>query len=349
MMGNSRPRILFVDDERPVLDGLSRALRSWQSAWDMMFLDQVEDCLTEQRRQPFDVAVVDITMPGMSGLELIPALAAIHPATLAIILTGATDIATAAAAINEANVFRFYTKPCAAALLAGGIEQALEEARTRIAQRNSSTEAAISMATLDRMPTGVIVVDNAPKVLFTNKQGAELLSAHDGMSIGPSGLVRTNKPKETAELSRLITQAIDGGDSGVPHALSLSREDSDRPLSVVVAPLPPSSAGIGQGARVAVLLVSAPERQKLPSVETVSRLFDLTDAEARLAIALGEGNRIEDAAGLLGITVSSARTYLKRVFSKTDVTRQAELVRLLLAAPVLADLGGVKPVGRQTH
>ena len=45
-----------------------------------------------------------------------------------------------------------------------------------------------------------------------------------------------------------------------------------------------------------------------------------------------------DAADLMGITVSSARTYLKRIFSKTDVTRQAELVRLLLAAPVLLDL-----------
>jgi DNA-binding CsgD family transcriptional regulator len=82
--------------------------------------------------------------------------------------------------------------------------------------------------------------------------------------------------------------------------------------------------------------------QPLPSVETVARLFDLTDAEARLAVALSEGHRIEDAAEILGITVSSARTYLKRVFSKTEVTRQAELVRLILAAPVLLDLGGGK-------
>jgi DNA-binding CsgD family transcriptional regulator len=80
-------------------------------------------------------------------------------------------------------------------------------------------------------------------------------------------------------------------------------------------------------------------------VETVSRLFDLTDAEARLAVALGEGHRLEDAADRMGITVSSARTYLKRVFSKTDVTRQAELVRLLLAAPVLLDLGSAPQRG----
>lgn len=333
-MTPSKPRVLFVDDERNVLDALSRALRPWQARWEMAFIDQIDDALTAQKEQAFDVAVVDITMPVMTGLELIRALTAIHSATLAIVLTGATDIATAAAAINESTVFRFYTKPSAAEILAAGIEMALQEKQSREAKASSSVEAALGVATLNRLPTGVVVVDEETKVVFTNKQGAEFLASRDGLSIGTNGLVRTNKPKESTELARLIKISIDGGEHSVPHALSVSREDSDRPLSVVVAPLP---AG-GLGNKVAVLLVSAPERQKLPSAETVSRLFDLTDAEARLAVALGEGHRIEDAADLMGITVSSARTYLKRIFSKTDVTRQAELVRLLLAAPVLADL-----------
>lgn len=338
MLNATRPRVLFVDDERNVLDALGRALRPWQARWDMVFHDQVEDSLTAQRAEPFDVAVVDITMPVMSGLELIRALAGIYAGTLSIILTGATDIATAAAAINETNVFRFYTKPCAAEVLAAGIGQALAEKQARAEQRNSSAGAAFSLATLDRLPTGVIVVDAEPKVVFTNKQGAEFLAKKDGLAIGPSGVVRTNKQKETVELHKLVKMAIDATDGGVPHALSVEREDSDRPLSVVVAPLPSD----GTDAKVAVLLVSAPEVQPLPSIGTVSRLFDLTDAEARLAVALSEGHRLEDAAEILGITVSSARTYLKRVFSKTDVTRQAELVRLILAAPVLLDLGGGK-------
>jgi len=344
MVNAPRPRILFVDDERNVLDALNRALRPWQSGWDMLFVDQVEEAVNEQRKQSFDVAVVDISMPVMSGLELIRTLAAIDDGILSIILTGATDIATAAAAINESNVFRFYTKPSAADQLAAGIDQALKEKRARAEQQYSSAGAAFSLATLDRLPTGVIVVDGDPKVVFTNKQGAEFLAARDGLVIGPSGLVRTNQIKESAELSRLIKLAIENGEAGLPHALSVTREESDRALSVVVAPLPNGNAG----ARVAVLLVSAPEMQPLPSVETVARLFDLTDAEARLAVALSEGHRIEDAAEILGITVSSARTYLKRVFSKTEVTRQAELVRLILAAPVLLDLGrGKKAVPKR--
>ena len=311
-------------------------MRPWQSRWDMVFHDRIEDSLDAQRAHAFDVAVVDITMPVMSGLELIRALGAIDAGTLSIILTGATDIATAAAAINETNVFRFYTKPCAAEVLANGIEQALAEKLARAEQQSSTAGAAFSLATLNRLPTGVIVVDVEPKVVFTNKLGAEFLAKKDGLSIGPAGIVRTNQQKDTAELHRLVRLAVDAGDSGKPHALSVEREDSDRPLSVVVASLPAEDGG----ARVAVLLVSAPEVQPSPSVEMVARLFDLTDAEARLAVALSKGERLEDAAETLGITLSSARTYLKRVFSKTDVDRQAELVRLILAAPVLLDLGG---------
>lgn len=343
MASATKPRILFVDDEKNVLDALSRALRPWDDRWDLQFQLHAEDALTAQRISPFDVAVVDISMPIMTGLELIAALSAVDHSTVSIILTGATDIAMAAAAINEASVFRFYTKPCAAPILAAGIEQALQERQSRAQQQNSSAGAAFSLATLDRLPTGVIVVDPEPKVVFTNKQGAEFLAARDGLMIGPSGLVRTNQQRETAELNRLIQMAIGAGNDGAPHAISVTRDNSDRPLSVVVAPLPAASAGLN----VAVLLVSAPEIQPLPSVETVSRLFDLTDAEARLAIKLSEGHRIEDAATILGITVSSARTYLKRIFSKTDVTRQAELVRLILAAPVLLDLSGGKPATRQ--
>jgi len=94
---------------------------------------------------------------------------------------------------------------------------------------------------------------------------------------------------------------------------------------------------------VAVLLVSDPEHQALPSAQTIGQLFELTEAEARLALALAEGHRVEDAAAGLGITTNSARTYLKRIFGKTGVGRQAELIRLIVAAPSLVDLVDVQP------
>jgi DNA-binding NarL/FixJ family response regulator len=331
---DEQPRILFLDDEPNVLDALRRVLRHQAGAWDMVFESSVESALERQRQRPFQVAVVDVHMPVMSGLELIRALNAIDAGTLSIILTGATDIATAAAAINEASVFRFYTKPCGTDALVTGITQALAEgARRRASSAPAAAGATLSMAAMDRLPTGIIVVDEQARLLFANRSGAALLAAKDGLAIGADGMCRAGRPAETAELHGLIKAALATG--AIARALSVGREMADRPLSLVIAPLLQAAGN----EPAVVLLVGDPDQRGLPSVEMVSRLFDLTVAEARLALALTEGHRIEDAAEMLGITQSSARTYLKRIFSKTDVTRQAELVRLILAAPTLSELG----------
>jgi DNA-binding CsgD family transcriptional regulator len=148
-------------------------------------------------------------------------------------------------------------------------------------------------------------------------------------------MCRASRQAEATELHDLIAAVVDGGEAAAMRAVALTRMTKDRPLSVVIAPLVTSLSSVP----VAVLLINDPERQSVPSAATVGKLFDLTEAEARLALALAEGQRIEEAAISLGITLSSARTYLKRVFGKAGVTRQAELVRLILAAPTLVDLG----------
>jgi DNA-binding NarL/FixJ family response regulator len=340
-----KPRILFVDDEPHVLDGLQRALRSRSGSWDMSFLVSPAEAIAEQRRVPFDVAVVDMRMPVMSGVELIRALTAQCSSTTAIVLTGATDIASAISAINEANVFRFYAKPCAAEVLAAGIDQALTQSAAKPSpSAEASGDATLGLATLNRIPMGVVVVDAEASILFMNSLGREYLASGDGLTMSPAGLCRASRPVETAELHRLVKLVVNAGGEALAHALAVTREEADRPLSVVIAPLPAEH----NNGRVAVLLIADPERQTLPSVDTVAKLFDLTDAEARLALALSEGQRIEDAAEKLGITLNSARTYLKRIFSKTDVTRQAELVRLILAAPTLLNLGATKRPQRQS-
>jgi len=58
--------------------------------------------------------------------------------------------------------------------------------------------------------------------------------------------------------------------------------------------------------------------------------FGLTAAEAALALEIVKGDGRQAAAGRLGITVGTARSHLTRIFDKTGVRHQAELVRLLL-------------------
>ena len=83
-------------------------------------------------------------------------------------------------------------------------------------------------------------------------------------------------------------------------------------------------------ARIPAIFVSDPGHAISVDRERLQRFYKLTPAEARLAALLAEGKHLDDAAATLAITLHTARTHLKRIFSKTDVQSQADLVRLVL-------------------
>jgi DNA-binding CsgD family transcriptional regulator len=63
--------------------------------------------------------------------------------------------------------------------------------------------------------------------------------------------------------------------------------------------------------------------------EVIGRFYAMTPAEARLTSRMAYGNSLESIAAELGISIHTARTHLKRIFEKTGVARQAELVHVL--------------------
>lgn len=67
-------RILFVDDEHRVLDGLRRMLREQRTRWEMNFVDSVDEALDCVRETDFDAVVTDVMMPGKDGFHLLSAL-----------------------------------------------------------------------------------------------------------------------------------------------------------------------------------------------------------------------------------------------------------------------------------
>jgi DNA-binding CsgD family transcriptional regulator len=73
-----------------------------------------------------------------------------------------------------------------------------------------------------------------------------------------------------------------------------------------------------------------PRVHQLAPRELISQLFGLSASEARLAALLADGKTLVEAAGIMSISLGSARTYSKRIFAKTGASRQAELVRLIL-------------------
>lgn len=114
-------RILFVDDESKIIDGIRRMLYADRKRWDMEFVTSGEAALEACERGRFDVVISDMRMPGMDGATLLGHLQDRFPSTARIILSGYSEIALVTRAVPVAH--RFLTKPCSASELQSSIER----------------------------------------------------------------------------------------------------------------------------------------------------------------------------------------------------------------------------------
>jgi HD-like signal output (HDOD) protein len=105
-------KILFVDDEIRVLQGLERMLRGMRHEWDMQFAPGGKEALEILEKTAFDVIVTDIRMPGMDGAQLLNEVMKKYPAMVRIILSGHSDQEVILKSVQSAH--QYLSKPCEA-------------------------------------------------------------------------------------------------------------------------------------------------------------------------------------------------------------------------------------------
>jgi HD-like signal output (HDOD) protein len=115
-------RILFVDDEVQVLEGLRLSLRKQRREWDMEFAEGGEAALRQLQSKPFDVIVSDLRMPGMDGASLLERVKDEFPSVVRIILSGHAERDSAMRALPVCH--QNLAKPCDGETLKGVIERA---------------------------------------------------------------------------------------------------------------------------------------------------------------------------------------------------------------------------------
>jgi putative nucleotidyltransferase with HDIG domain len=116
-------RILFVDDEPSVLDGLRRTLRAWRGEWETAFARSGHEALALMAEQPFDVIVSDMRMPGMDGAQLLDEVTRRFPSAVRIMLSGQADRESVVRCVGPTH--QYLSKPCEAAQLKATIDRAL--------------------------------------------------------------------------------------------------------------------------------------------------------------------------------------------------------------------------------
>jgi DNA-binding CsgD family transcriptional regulator len=132
---------------------------------------------------------------------------------------------------------------------------------------------------------------------------------------------------------RLFAEALARVESrsiGAPSVSSVPIPAQGQWPPMIVHVLPVSGAAEDVFAFASAIVVVTPVVPRdVPAAKVIQGLFDLTPGEAKIAALIGSGEQPRETAVKLGIAEETARSVLKRVFSKTGVRRQAELVALL--------------------
>ena len=185
---------------------------------------------------------------------------------------------------------------------------------------------------LARIGIGVFALDSLGRIVFSNAASEALLG--DGLNIVQDRLVLAN-PSTSADAVVAIRRALDGG---APEALSwdakpvlVYRQPPKRPLVLHVLPFPPSKQPANEflASARAIVLVSDPVVSGIADPTLIRDVLGVTLGEAKIASLVGSGVSPKDAAERLGIAEETARSVLKRVFSKAGVSRQSELAALI--------------------
>jgi ActR/RegA family two-component response regulator len=118
-------KVLLVDDEPAVLAGYERTLHREFEVDTAVGGELGLKAIRESG--PYAVVVSDMRMPGMSGAQFLAKARQTTPDTVRMLLTGYTDLNAAMEAVNEGNIFRFLTKPCAKEVLVAAINTGVEQ------------------------------------------------------------------------------------------------------------------------------------------------------------------------------------------------------------------------------
>jgi DNA-binding CsgD family transcriptional regulator len=204
-------------------------------------------------------------------------------------------------------------------------------------ERARDSEALISA--FDRLLLGVVFVDENERISYANKSAAELLGVAPGFS-NPAMLASPIVDERSRAWRRLLKSNTDPA----RRALVFAHPEDARPLQVLATRFDwPDADGVAAARFGRAFFIGDPRRLSGDPAGILRELFGLTPSEARLALLLAADCSVEEAAGLLGITITTARSVLRTVFAKTGTNRQASLVRLLLSGPPGQVRGDAQP------
>lgn len=174
----------------------------------------------------------------------------------------------------------------------------------------------------NELPIGMVLLNEDHTILWANSEAERLMALEIDVKRDPGGLLCTTSAR-SQPVSAILQPAGANTSlrlgslfvSGLRIEDSLENDEPSRPATQMI-------------------LLADPCRALVHRSDEIAGSMDLTPMEGRVAAGLASGQSPSQIASFLRIQVGTVRSHMKKVFQKANVTRQSQLVHLLLQGPL---------------
>jgi two-component system phosphate regulon sensor histidine kinase PhoR len=197
-----QPRILVVDDEKRIRDGCHKVLT--QEGFEVDRAETGEAGIKMIEEAHYDIVLLDLKMPGLSGFDVLGNVKALHPDTVVIVITGYATVDHSIEAMKK-GAFDFIPKPFSPEQLRVVVSKAIEHTRTL---QDIANEKSRMRVLINQLASGVMATDNRKRVALANPAFLRMLGYRGESVVGH----RTEEFIGDERLLKMIDQALSMGE-----------------------------------------------------------------------------------------------------------------------------------------
>ncbi len=295
---SEKSRILVIDDEIGICEGIQRALES--EGFQVAIALEGKSGLALVRENGFDLVLLDVKMPEISGLDLIGMIHQIDPEIICIIITGYATVEMAVSAIKQ-GAYDFLTKPFSVDILLLAVNQGLER-RMLSLEANLAAQVKAEMQKLAEEKVRLEELDRAKKQfirLVTHELQSPVAAVENYLKLILEGYVPAEDQKgilekcivRTREERKLIADLLELGHLEMIESFQVSRINPGEILEQVIEELREEIDQKGLGLLVEVdknipEITASPEQIKSVWSNLLSNAVKFTPAQGEITIGL---------------------------------------------------------------
>jgi DNA-binding CsgD family transcriptional regulator len=206
----------------------------------------------------------------------------------------------------------------------------------RLSQADAQSGSAIYG--LELLGAAALLIDADRRVIASTPAGERILQSAGALRVSRER-IRATDLEADRNLERALNAATGTGSAGgLGQIVAIRGTDASPATRALILPSP-HAMGYFSSRRLAVMLLSQDERIVVDA-DALKQLYGLTAAEARLVSGLCNGESISDYAERSAISVTTAKSHLRAAFVKVGENRQADLIRRIIANPLVRASSG---------